>query len=495
MDNPRNHGNPIRDVCVKCHDLFERGALDDEPFTTEESAFLKEHVSSCSDCGHFHRVLDLFGDAPAIKDDLVARVLETHFAKGKPKMGSSRRLISLFAAAAAVLILISVTVFRGIDRAEIPAPPENPIPMRLVSGQAQMSGQLVSAGFDISEGAVLQTGGEQVLVVADALTVGVAAGSEVEIKVASNDHVKFGLKTGTIAVSLDPERELAIDVEAGKYRVSVTGTIFSVESGPGVAVRVVEGTVRVSSSDSADEREESVSVVASRSYAPADQSDVPLETDKRREILRLLHRDIPSQTENEEGESSSIPDDEDSEVEISPPPAKHQRAKAHRRERNEAESSSPTRSSPASGKTPAEKGRVVEEQPHRALTPGDYIRQARVCRARRDWKCAARAYRKVMEEYPGDPLARTVIVPLAQIELKHLGRARRSHRLFSDYLRLDSRGPLSQEASYGVCQALAAMGDSEKEIKAIEDFLRRFPKSAYAPNARNRLRELGGGGR
>ena len=124
------------------------------------------------------------------------------------------------------------------------------------------------------------------------------------------------------------------------------------------------------------------------------------------------------------------------------------------------------------------------------LSPGDLIRAARACRTKKDWSCAADKYQKLTEAYPGRTEAVTVLVPLAQIELDHLGRAKRALKHFRAYLSKKPAGPLAEEARYGTCRALRALGKKRAAQKALEQFLSLHPSSIYAPNARAMLREI-----
>ena len=81
-------------------------------------------------------------------------------------------------------------------------------------------------------------------------------------------------------------------------------------------------------------------------------------------------------------------------------------------------------------------------------------------------------------------------MPLAQIELDHLGSPGTALTDYRHYLAAAPDGPLAEDAMYGVCTALKRLGRTADESRALAEFLRRFPQSLQAPAAKIRLNEL-----
>ena len=385
-----------------------------------------------------------------------------------------------------MLLALAVGIFaeRGQDKTKQSSVAT--MPLTLVSGSAEIGGKVASEGANISEGAHLKTVEQPTLVASgSSLSFGLAKKSDVDVVTARRDSVRLHLRNGTCAVSLEPARNISLDVQVGDLRIDVTGTIIGVQSHPRPSVHVVRGSVVASSRG---QTTEPIKVVAGRAYFFGEESDAPLDSQTKDEILSLLRAskgtreptdDFGNGRDNEPVPSATRTDDNEhvGDNHTIEPALQGQMTRKHGRG-VKALSSRHRRQAPPAGSD--------------AATPNTYIRAARECRRQRDWKCAAEAYRKVRELYPSHPMANTVMVPLAQIELKYLGNPRQSYRLYSEYLRVQPHGPLSQEALYGKCQALGEMGEKEKEAKAIGQFLTRYPRSAYAPNARERLQELQG---
>jgi TolA-binding protein len=122
---------------------------------------------------------------------------------------------------------------------------------------------------------------------------------------------------------------------------------------------------------------------------------------------------------------------------------------------------------------------------------GQLMRVARRLMQQGRWSEAAFAYREIRQAYPDSPEARTVLVPLGQIELDHLSRPAAARGLFELYLKGGS-GPLAQEASHELIRALRRLGQSQREREAIERFLQRYPDSFQAGALEQRLEQLGG---
>ena len=118
--------------------------------------------------------------------------------------------------------------------------------------------------------------------------------------------------------------------------------------------------------------------------------------------------------------------------------------------------------------------------------------QARAAMKARAWAKAARAYQRLLETYPDDPLAPSARIAVGDLELERLGDARAALRAYDAYLR--APGPLSAEARHGRVRSLRALGRREAEQAAIEEFLREHPDSLETSQLQHRLELLRDGG-
>ncbi len=123
-------------------------------------------------------------------------------------------------------------------------------------------------------------------------------------------------------------------------------------------------------------------------------------------------------------------------------------------------------------------------------SPNDLLDTARDLRASGDFSGAIAAYERLAGAYPDAPVARAALVSLGQLYLDQGGNPGRGLDLFRRYLSSASRGPLAQEAAFGVATAQRALGDTAAEKAALEAFLRDFGGSNQAPRAQARLAEL-----
>lgn len=118
----------------------------------------------------------------------------------------------------------------------------------------------------------------------------------------------------------------------------------------------------------------------------------------------------------------------------------------------------------------------------------ELLRQARAAMKAKDWKKAAKTYRRLLDLHPDDPLAPSARIAVGNLELDHLGRPKAALRAYDGYLQ--HPGPLSAEARHGRIRALRALGRRDAEADAIVAFLRDHPQSLQAAQLRKRLAEL-----
>ncbi len=146
----------------------------------------------------------------------------------------------------------------------------------------------------------------------------------------------------------------------------------------------------------------------------------------------------------------------------------------------------PTNPTPPPGPTA-----VVAPQPPAVPTAKELAQRARTLRNTRKWSAAAAAFKELIRRYPGSGRARTARVSLGLILLDRLGNAKGALAQFSAYLASGRVGALAPEASYGRIRALRRLGRRSAEISALRTFLKLYPRSMHARNARRRLTKLG----
>ncbi len=120
----------------------------------------------------------------------------------------------------------------------------------------------------------------------------------------------------------------------------------------------------------------------------------------------------------------------------------------------------------------------------------DLLREARALVGQGRFSDAANKYRRLRASYPRSTESHTVLVALGQLELDRLGQPARAFGSFNAYL--TAPGALSQEARYGKIRASKALGNTAAERAAIEEYLKRHPRSMEAASLKRRLAELGG---
>jgi len=142
--------------------------------------------------------------------------------------------------------------------------------------------------------------------------------------------------------------------------------------------------------------------------------------------------------------------------------------------------------------THAKPSTTVHRSPPPEASPQDMLQQANDLRARHQWLAAAQTYEKTLRTFPGRAEAYSAMVAAGMLHLDQLGDAKGALSLFSSAIRVGPRGPLSEEARWGVVQAHRAMVDSASELAALREFVALYPQSLLASRAQARLRELRG---
>lgn len=133
--------------------------------------------------------------------------------------------------------------------------------------------------------------------------------------------------------------------------------------------------------------------------------------------------------------------------------------------------------------------RVSDSRFSRRRSLQDLMSIARSRKSIGDWQGAASSYNELIRTFSTSDEARTSMVSLGQIYLRHLDRPDDALRLFDRYLK--SAGPLSQEAMFGKAQAFKSLNLRDREIETLQRFLSLYPTGILAKSVNLRLAELG----
>jgi hypothetical protein len=123
-------------------------------------------------------------------------------------------------------------------------------------------------------------------------------------------------------------------------------------------------------------------------------------------------------------------------------------------------------------------------------TPEDLLRIANERRRDKQWRAADALYRDVIASKGAGHSVYVATLASAQIHLDHLDDAVGALRLYRRAVRALPRGPLAQEARWGVAESQRALGNRGDEREALETFLEHHADSHLAARARARLAEL-----
>ena len=453
---------PTRD-CERFLELLVEAPDPGDP-SADDRLFMERHARSCPSCAALWEAsVSIPRDLPPISDELVASVLNSRF-QTRARARSWPKVVGLVACVAAVALFILLGPFG----------PSHDAP------DAEPSSSLVDGSERVfSEGErVVAEAGDRLLTSEGNLELALERGSEISLPVLTEPRVELVLERGFLAAHLLPGSGRAVQVTTRYGKVRVTGTVFSVEKDKrDMRVGVVEGKVQVRS---VEDESKVAEVAAGQVFSISDFTFDELTDSSRRRVRSLLGMtsEQPEQNPSEEG-TTSKPGAATEVVEalVADAVEEPEQVPASRRGRRDAsvesESAAPAR------------------QPDKR-SPSDYILEARELRKLADWRGAAERYRILLKRYPDSHEAATVLLPLAELELNHLGRAKASLVHFEEYLRRNPTGAMAEEALWGKCGALRTLGKRELEKRNLEIFVEKFPQSMHIGRARTRLVAIDG---
>ncbi len=473
--------------CQRAHAVLEEELLGDGHLTDEQRDLLEQHLRSCADCaayaGFVRRLPDL---APAPSTAEISRATVgarmIYFARRR-RIRVAAASIAVIAAAASVLLFFQF----------LPASPGEPasgdeIDLLLVSGSVNLDEPITSPGALSALGReVIALEHATRLAAGDFATIALNDRAEIEPLVLERDAVELRLHDGMIAVYMpsDISRAIRFVVHTTRATVKVTGTVFCVEVvGDDVRVDVVRGAVEVRRTGL--EAGTAIMLAAGHTLSLATNSVTTLDTAASERILELVGGDGSArQTAEPIGHlDEALRDGREQPAEFEPITDLVGRDVQPRRSDVAGGKQKPSASGTATGDAATPAGN----------DPEGLLAAARRCRTDRDWTCAAASYQRVVELYPGQPEAKIALVSLAEIQLRHLGRPGQALVNFERYQATSPGGPLAEEALYGICRALLALGRDADERRSLEQFLDQHPSSLRASKAKARLDEFSGKG-
>jgi hypothetical protein len=450
--------------CARFQEILEGEVSESRAPDGDERAFADRHLQTCPDCAAIAGAVKALADGAKVRPepgaDVSERLVRQHFARKR-----AHGLAAIGGMAAAAMVLIALLVRFGPWH----APGGDGLRLDVASGAPLLEGRPLSAGASAGQGGELSVPrGMAVLRAQGLLTVALDKGARLELETLEHDNVALRLLAGRVAVHLRPGQGTHLSVGTPFGRVLVKGTVFVVEIAQNdTRVDVVEGVVEVESPAWQAPRSERVE--AGRSLLVRQRRLATMDQALGRTTLASLGlppNDVPGTT----------PGAQAAEPAAEPP-------------RTDAGAAQPDAS--AASAHQARSSRQAPREPRTASPSADeLIRAARSCRTNRDWTCAANSYREVTESYAQLPESVTVLLPLAQIELDHLGNAEAALHHFRLYRERHPGGPLAQEALYGECRALDRLGRKAEERRALSEFLASYPSSMYSAKARAMLDSL-----
>ncbi|MDD5309959.1 MAG: FecR domain-containing protein [Deltaproteobacteria bacterium] len=457
--------------CVRFQEILESEISESRVPDHDERAFAHRHLETCADCAALAGAVTLLEKGAKARrtpgEDASERVVRLHF--GRKRVHRSAALIGM---AAAAVVLIALLAGLGPWRAGN----GGTLRLDLASGAPLVGGKVLAPGATAGQGEELSVPrGMAVLRAQGLLAVAADKGARLGIETLDRGNVSLRLFAGRVSIHLRPGLGTHLSVGTPSGRVVVKGTVFVVEiAGVDTRVDVVEGVVEVESPAWRPPRSEPVRagwslLVRQRRQAPLD----PASGRATLTDLGLSSRELP------DAPSSAPAADPVRTSDTGAEPS-----------RTDSEAAQPDANAAGAHRTRTSKPTATPEPAPASPSADDLIRSARSCRTGRDWTCAADAYRRVTESYPQLPEAVTVLLPLAQIELDHLGNAEAALRHFRLYRERHPGGPLAQEALYGECRALDRLGRRAEERRALTELLTVYPSSMYSAQARAMLDSL-----
>lgn len=124
-----------------------------------------------------------------------------------------------------------------------------------------------------------------------------------------------------------------------------------------------------------------------------------------------------------------------------------------------------------------------------AAPPSAALQFKRAVLAQRQNKArdAARRFEALLRTHPNSPEARVAMVRAATLYRRHLKRPQRASRLYRRYIEKNPKGPLSEQAHFGLASALETQGRPTDAKAVWRALLEKYPRSIHIERARKAL--------
>ena len=459
------------------------------PLKDEEKRLVESHVDDCISCRFekdLYRTL-AYGsglDSPVEQSDsahreAVVRSAVDGYLKEKHTgvEGAARKALhfrwALATVSAAALVILSAaayfSIFKGVLEEEETYRSE--LVSTAASGEVSAGGKAVSAGSILEEGSRIRVGhGFFSFSDGKIFTIHVRKHSVLTIGAVKDGKRSLTLEAGYIVAEVAGEAgKPCLEIRVGDALLYDRGTIFAVEkSGGGMFVRVIEGVVLVR-----EKTGEEFTVEKGKKlllgYPRGGLAD--LTEDERKEILRIIGRVLPA---GELKRTVDVQEEERGSGRAEPVPA----------------TGVPDAKAGPSEKPAVPKKKVGDALGVKKPGPSDLLKIARQKRNQKDWNGAISTYHELLNNFTSSGEAEISAISLAEIYLEHKGNPGKALKYYKKYRTENPGGPLVKQASYGIIQCYRKMGNVEKEVEEIDNFINKFPGDIYTNKFKERLEDI-----
>jgi FecR-like protein len=475
MNKLENTGAFATEDCAQLQMLLEFEFAEDRSLDEKENAFLTKHLDECGECRLMVDALNEFELIPEVPSKLSLSIVDEYFLRRKKRLKKSILVPTAIAAAAALFLFIfSPTISNNkIVNTET-------LTFTVASGSLFNESDEISRDEKVEQGQMVRAATSTILSETESLvSIGLSQGTVGSFNSTHRSDIRLHLLNGTVTAEIQPGKNVGFTVNTNVAEVTVTGTVFSVTAtSDDIQIKVARGSVEVKSTTAKPRMP--IKVEAGRQFSYRRNVFTKLDDASLHSMMLQIGSEsmldaetIQTPTPNERiAPSPSVEPVLPKETPSKDVALYPKNRPSHRKAATETASL-------------ATETNIPESIPH--ASANDLIRAARECRKQRNWNCAASSYGEVIRKFPMQPEATTVLVPLAEIELDHLRRPGVALSYYQSYNRNRPNGPLAQEALYGVCKSLRALGHIARETKALNAFLTKYPSSIYSPNAKSRM--------
>ena len=133
---------------------------------------------------------------------------------------------------------------------------------------------------------------------------------------------------------------------------------------------------------------------------------------------------------------------------------------------------------------------VARPAAKKASEASDLLQRANERRRQQRFAEAVALYLQIIRRYPRSEAAYVARVSAAMLYVERLRDPQRAQRLFQAALVQQPRGPLNEEARWGLAESYRALGQRAQERAALKDFLLHHPQALVRSQAERRLQLL-----